>query len=141
MIIYQLSKFKKQWSVENISENTLRMLHCRKLRCNGFNFRTSNLYPLLWMPFTSVKYTKNDQFGMFNFPKLLRPFWIWFGSIVWEVAEIKGSLKVLVIFKLFLSHFSLNHPCISESYIEIKINFNFYFHTSLWYHKRFYEVL
>ena len=32
-------------------------------------------------------------------------------------------------------------PCISESCIEIKINLNFYFHTSLWCLKRFYEGL
>ena len=30
-------------------------------------------------------------------------------------------------------------PCISESCIEIKINLNFYFHTSLWCLKRFHE--
>ena len=32
-------------------------------------------------------------------------------------------------------------PCISESCIEIKIQFNFYFHTSLRCLKRFYEGL
>ena len=31
--------------------------------------------------------------------------------------------------------------CISESCIEIKIKLNFYFHTSLWCLKRFYEGL
>ena len=31
--------------------------------------------------------------------------------------------------------------CISESYIKIKVNLNFYFLTSLWYLKRFYEGL
>ena len=30
-------------------------------------------------------------------------------------------------------------PCISESCIEIKINLSFYFHTSLWCLKWFYE--
>ena len=30
-------------------------------------------------------------------------------------------------------------PCLSESCITIKINLNFYFHTSLWCLKRFYE--
>ena len=30
-------------------------------------------------------------------------------------------------------------PCISESCIKIKINLNFYFHTSLWCLKSFYE--
>ena len=34
---------------------------------------------------------------------------------------------------------ALNVSCISESYIEIKINLNFYFHTTLWCLKRFYE--
>ena len=32
-------------------------------------------------------------------------------------------------------------PCTSESCIEIKIKLNFYFHTSLWCLKRFYEGL
>ena len=32
-------------------------------------------------------------------------------------------------------------PCISESWTEIKIKLNFYFHTSLWCLKRFYEGL
>ena len=36
---------------------------------------------------------------------------------------------------------TLNVPCISESCIEIKIKLNFYFHTSLWCLKRFYEDL
>ena len=35
--------------------------------------------------------------------------------------------------------FTLPTPCISESCIEIKINLNFYFHTSLRCLKRFYE--
>ena len=30
--------------------------------------------------------------------------------------------------------------CISESCIKIKINLNFYFHTSLWCRKRFYDT-
>ena len=34
---------------------------------------------------------------------------------------------------------TLNVLCISESYIEIKIKLNFYFHTSLWCLKRLYE--
>ena len=32
-------------------------------------------------------------------------------------------------------------PCISESCVKIRINVNFYFHTSLWCLKRFYEGL
>ena len=34
---------------------------------------------------------------------------------------------------------ALNVPCISEGCIEIRIKLNFYFHTSLWCLKRFYE--
>ena len=36
---------------------------------------------------------------------------------------------------------TLKDPFISESCIEIKIELNFYFHTSLWCLKRFYEGL
>ena len=36
---------------------------------------------------------------------------------------------------------NLKDPFISESCIEIKIELNFYFHTSLWCLKRFYEGL
>ena len=37
------------------------------------------------------------------------------------------------------SGLTLNVSCISESCIDIKIKLNFYFHTSLWCLKRFYE--
>ena len=36
---------------------------------------------------------------------------------------------------------TLPAPCISESCIKIKINLTFYFHSSLWCLKRFYEGL
>ena len=36
---------------------------------------------------------------------------------------------------------TLKDPIISESCIEVKIELNFYFHTSLWCLKRFYEGL
>ena len=39
------------------------------------------------------------------------------------------------------SHLNLKDPFISESYIEIKIELNFYFCTSLWCLKSFYEGL
>ena len=39
------------------------------------------------------------------------------------------------------THLTLPTPCISESCIKIKINLNFYFHTSLRCLKRFYEGL
>ena len=37
------------------------------------------------------------------------------------------------------STLTLSVPCISESRIGIKIKSDFYFHTSLWCLKRFYE--
>ena len=41
----------------------------------------------------------------------------------------------------FCSKRTLSLSCISESHIEIKNNFYSYFHTSLWYLKKFYEGL
>ena len=43
--------------------------------------------------------------------------------------------------KLFLDVLTLPVPCISESCIEVKVKLNFYFHTSLWCLRRFYEGL
>ena len=40
-----------------------------------------------------------------------------------------------------LRSLTLNVRCLFESYIEIKIKLNLYFHFSLWYLKRFYEGL
>ena len=51
-----------------------------------------------------------------------------------------GSCAVIVNFS-YCCILTLKVPCISESYIEIKIKSNFYFHTSLWCLKRFYEGL
>ena len=42
--------------------------------------------------------------------------------------------------KKFVFLLTLKDPFISESF-EIKIELNFYFHTSLWCHRRFYEGL
>ena len=54
----------------------------------------------------------------------------------------KYVAKISRIFSI-LNGSSVTLPalCISESYIKIKLNLNFYFHTSLWYLKRFYEGL
>ena len=46
-----------------------------------------------------------------------------------------------IISFLFAKILTLKDPFISESCIEIKIELNFYFHTSLWCLKRFYEGL
>ena len=50
--------------------------------------------------------------------------------------------KFFLQIKKFI-HYKLTLPvlCISESCIEIKINLNFYFYTSLLFLKRFYEDL
>ena len=45
------------------------------------------------------------------------------------------------IFREDLTRPAPPHPCTSESCIKIKINLIFYFHTSLWCHKSFYEAL
>ena len=47
------------------------------------------------------------------------------------------------MFMFFVNILGLNRfPLyISESYIKIKMNLNFYFHTPLWCLKRFYEAL
>ena len=41
----------------------------------------------------------------------------------------------------FRAVLTLPVPCISKSYVKIKVKLNFYFHTSLWCLKRFYEGL
>ena len=53
---------------------------------------------------------------------------------------IRVSLRTLLI-TFALCWFNPYVLCISESCIEMKIKFNFYFHTSLWCLKRFYEGL
>ena len=46
-----------------------------------------------------------------------------------------------LFFSLSAMFLALKDPFIAESCIEIKIELTFYFHTSLWCHKRFYEGL
>ena len=53
---------------------------------------------------------------------------------------VLGQVKVVEIPDK-LSSIILNTPYISDSRIIIKIDLNFYFHTSLWCLKRFYECL
>ena len=47
----------------------------------------------------------------------------------------------LTAIRVFQLNLTLPVPCISESFIEIKIKLNFYFHISLWCIKRFYYGL
>ena len=58
-----------------------------------------------------------------------------------HVSEFQNGVK-LVSFtrRCVYQELTLNVPHISESCIEIKIKWNFYFHTSTWCLKRFYEV-
>ena len=51
------------------------------------------------------------------------------------VFSVKGEKNVI------LPTFTFPAPCISEICFKIKSNLNFYFHTSFWYLKRFYEGL
>ena len=51
------------------------------------------------------------------------------------------AILYLLLSNLHDCTLTLKDPLISESCIEIKIKLNFYFHTSLWCLKRFYEGL
>ena len=52
--------------------------------------------------------------------------------------ELDDVSDLKIIDKLVLKFLTLKDPFISERCIEIKIELNFYFHTSLWCLKRFY---
>ena len=53
----------------------------------------------------------------------------------------KNTLTRVSKYSLRNSFITLKDPFISESCIEIKIELNFYFHTSLWCLKRFYAFI
>ena len=59
----------------------------------------------------------------------------------WFSWDFYKSFRNLVIQNTTIIFFILPAPYISESCIKIKINLNFYFCTSLWCLKRFYEGL
>ena len=68
--------------------------------------------------------------------------------ILFEVNRVLGQEKLFVKYysqrfykKSRMGDLTLPVPCISESCIEVKIKLNFYFRTSLWCLKRFYERL
>ena len=58
--------------------------------------------------------------------------WLYLLMFTWYV---KSTLR----WRMRLLFLALPAPCISESWIKIKINLNFYLHASLWCLKRFYE--
>ena len=89
----------------------------------------------LFIGFILLFLYNNDQFS-FTFLKFP------ISSLVWIYLKINvGYFASLVkAFKL-CQILTLPVPCISESCIKMKINVNFYFHTSSWRLKRFYEGL
>ena len=68
------------------------------------------------------------------FIKLNKSFWL---SKCYLQTEFEQKLSQSFYISFIL--LTLSAPCISESCIKIKINLNFYFHTSLCCLKRFYE--
>ena len=54
---------------------------------------------------------------------------------------MKDHMQIFLIYEFFWLYLTYHALCISESCIKIKINLNFYFHTSLWCLKWFYEGL
>ena len=95
-----------------------------------------------------LKHFKCEQY--FTFSPYILLFFKYFGSKFKALKHIKElrppNLKIKALMGLFCSVLgcsilTLKNPFISESCIEIKIEFNFYFHTSLWCLKRFYEGL
>ena len=60
----------------------------------------------------------------------------------WACRE-NGLIRKIINFEIYdvTAWLTLKDLFISESCIEIKIELNFYFHTSLWCLKRFYEGL
>ena len=64
-----------------------------------------------------------------------------YNTVKTKLMKANTNIQFVTIVYAILMYLTLPIPCISESYIEIKIKLNFYFHTSLWCLKRFYEGL
>ena len=64
-----------------------------------------------------------------------------YNTVKTKLMKTNTNIQFVTIVYAILMYLTLPIPCISESYIEIKIKLNFYFHTSLWCLKRFYEGL
>ena len=64
-----------------------------------------------------------------------------YNTVKTKLVKTNTNIQFVTIVYAILMYLTLPIPCISESYIEIKIKLNFYFHTSLWCLKRFYEGL
>ena len=136
----------------------------RKLFCNGFN------KPSFTILCNSIDLREIQIFRIVlkNWQNLWQYWNLFHGSITgwtsflecWNFISVISSLKCQPSYwplwctvstndqievKNFLANaariLTLNVTCISESCIEIKIKVNFYFHTSSWCLKRFYEGL
>ena len=64
-----------------------------------------------------------------------------YNTVKTKLMKTNTNIQFVTIVYAILMYLTLPIPCISESYIEIKIKLNFYFHTSLWCLKGFYEGL
>ena len=64
-----------------------------------------------------------------------------YNTVKTKLMKTNTNIQFVTIVYAILMYLTLPIPCISESYIEIKIKLNFYFRASLWCIKRFYEDL
>ena len=80
---------------------------------------------------------------MHPFPTPWKQKTVWFSDVFrgWRKGALGTNGLISILNKCFPSPLLLPAACILESFIEIKINWNFDFHTSLWCLKRFYEGL
>ena len=92
-----------------------------KMTCFGFGWRRKR------MKWRHLKEAATQRFSERKF---------------WKTKHDKflSDYVILIAGLLHATLLTLPAPCLSESYIKIKINLNFYFHT-LWCLKRFYEGL
>ena len=102
---------------------------------------------LFLLAFTSSRYhfqKRLELHSVLNEKKKLSRIFQFYGIGVLSVLIlffISTSLTSLTQLLVHSTSLTLNALCISESCIKIKIKLNFYFRTSLWWLKRFYEGL
>ena len=66
--------------------------------------------------------------------------WVWHVRFVVSKLLLPRKLVIFIFLPLQEQSLILHAPCISESCLKIKIKLDFYFCTSLWFLKRFYEA-
>ena len=57
--------------------------------------------------------------------------------VILLLCQLNTNDSVVVCPSVVIVYLALPTPCISEKCIEIKINLNFYYRTTLWYLKKF----